>query len=278
MKCPRCGFISYDHLDSCKKCGKLLPKTKEQPHKDNIVELKRIQGSKIIPQMKKIQDIPEKRNQLSLEIAPEDVARLEQATNKSPLPITDPVNYETSQQKPYDIKKHLLPIISDVDDYGLITEAPSGEHLSLEELPILRRILAGSIDVGILLLINLLLLSISIAIVQPGLIIVWQMKFYFLGLFIIIHYLYYTYFTLIYQATPGKIFMRLRVVSLANLKSSKLTFQQISWRWLTMIVGIIFVFAGMLYMIIDDNHAALQDRLSLSLVISKKQFDQLRND
>jgi len=22
MKCPRCGYISFDHLDTCKSCGK----------------------------------------------------------------------------------------------------------------------------------------------------------------------------------------------------------------------------------------------------------------
>ena len=24
MKCPKCGFVSFDHLDNCKKCGKEL--------------------------------------------------------------------------------------------------------------------------------------------------------------------------------------------------------------------------------------------------------------
>ena len=30
MKCPKCGYHSFDHLDSCKKCGKGLVEHKEK--------------------------------------------------------------------------------------------------------------------------------------------------------------------------------------------------------------------------------------------------------
>jgi hypothetical protein len=30
MKCPKCGYHSFDHLDSCKKCGKGLAEHKEK--------------------------------------------------------------------------------------------------------------------------------------------------------------------------------------------------------------------------------------------------------
>ncbi len=30
MKCPKCGYNSFDHLDSCKKCGQGLAEHKEK--------------------------------------------------------------------------------------------------------------------------------------------------------------------------------------------------------------------------------------------------------
>ena len=30
MKCPKCGYHSFDHLDSCKKCGKGFAEHKEK--------------------------------------------------------------------------------------------------------------------------------------------------------------------------------------------------------------------------------------------------------
>jgi hypothetical protein len=30
MKCPKCGYNSFDHLDSCKKCGQGLTEHKEK--------------------------------------------------------------------------------------------------------------------------------------------------------------------------------------------------------------------------------------------------------
>ena len=36
MKCPKCNYISFDYLDSCKKCGKDLSEHKE---KHNIQSL-----------------------------------------------------------------------------------------------------------------------------------------------------------------------------------------------------------------------------------------------
>ena len=30
MKCPKCNYISFDYLDSCKKCGKDLSEHKEK--------------------------------------------------------------------------------------------------------------------------------------------------------------------------------------------------------------------------------------------------------
>ena len=30
MKCPKCNYISFDYLDSCKKCGKDLTEHKEK--------------------------------------------------------------------------------------------------------------------------------------------------------------------------------------------------------------------------------------------------------
>ena len=30
MKCPKCGYHSFDHLDSCKKCGQGLAEHKEK--------------------------------------------------------------------------------------------------------------------------------------------------------------------------------------------------------------------------------------------------------
>ncbi len=30
MKCPKCGYHSFDHLDSCKKCGQGLTEHKEK--------------------------------------------------------------------------------------------------------------------------------------------------------------------------------------------------------------------------------------------------------
>lgn len=32
MKCPKCGYVSFNHLDQCKKCGKDLVLFKEQKH------------------------------------------------------------------------------------------------------------------------------------------------------------------------------------------------------------------------------------------------------
>ena len=30
MRCPKCGYNSFDHLDSCKKCGKDLVEHKQK--------------------------------------------------------------------------------------------------------------------------------------------------------------------------------------------------------------------------------------------------------
>lgn len=245
--------------------------------KNKCSGIKEIESLKIFPQVIKKTSIPRREKIEHLELETNEVSNLELPLNQSPIPVSKPISNPVAQDSKDDIKKHLLPIISDTDEYGLITEAPT-DHLSLDELPILRRIFAGIIDIAILSGMNLLLIGLACIIVKASLSALLGLKYYFILLFVLIHYFYYSYFTLIYQGTPGKLLMELRVISLANLKSSKLTFQQISWRWLTMMGGIIVLFSGMLYMVFDDNHAALQDRLSLSLVVSKHQFDALKNE
>ena len=252
-----------------------MPKTIQQPRKDNVVELKKVEVAKNYAQIQHGSEKSIKESSAAPELVPEDIAKAETAINQSPLPINEPE--PVNQQSTKDIKKLLVPVITDTDEYGLVTEAPT-DHLSLDELPVVRRLAAGIIDIAILLIINIMLISISLLIVKTSPTALLPLRYYFIALFLLIHYLYYTYFTLIYQATPGKLMMNIRVVSLANLKSTKLTFQQVCWRWLTMIGGIIVLLGGMLYMLFDDNHAALQDRLSLSLVVSKKQFDALKNE
>ena len=43
MKCPRCGYVSFEYLDECKKCGKSLEAFKSEhgfygyPPKDLVV-------------------------------------------------------------------------------------------------------------------------------------------------------------------------------------------------------------------------------------------------
>ncbi len=44
MKCPKCGYVSFEYLDECKKCGKSLQAFKSEhgfygyQHKDLMVE------------------------------------------------------------------------------------------------------------------------------------------------------------------------------------------------------------------------------------------------
>lgn len=261
MKCLKCGFISYDYLERCKKCGKPLPKATQKslfPSFKNAIK----------GEPKIISKKEESKKTSSYKESSDDIVQI--SGKISPVPDIEPISKASTKSE--DLRKQFLPIISDNDDYNLITNK-TYESFSLENLPILSRFFSFLIDISILLIINAILIFLSLLIVKASIGAVLALKFYFILLFLLIHYLYYVYFTVIFQATPGKMILKLKTISLTNLNSTKLSFSQASWRWLALIGGIAFFFVGIFYMIIDENHAALHDRLSLSLVIKEEQFD-----
>jgi len=260
MKCPKCGFISFDYLDKCRKCGRALPKAAQKSLFPSI--------KSEIKDEAKIALRKEEKKTTNYRAANDD--RVQITGKISPVPDIEPI--PKNSLKSENLRKQFLPIISDNDDYNLITNE-TYESFSLENLPILSRFFSFLIDISILLIINAILIFLSLLIVKASVVAVLALKFYFILLFLLIHYLYYVYFTVIFQATPGKMILKLKTISLTNLNSTKLSFAQASWRWLTLIAGIAFFFLGIFYMIIDENHAALHDRLSLSLVIREEQFD-----
>ncbi|OGF63578.1 MAG: hypothetical protein A2Y62_22255 [Candidatus Fischerbacteria bacterium RBG_13_37_8] len=271
MKCTKCGFVSYDHLDVCKKCGKPLPQQPKVRQKSNVFALK-------------IATTPKSTGSPAIQNKPKNVLKITQITPapKQDIPVINVSPIPQSQQDPDDFfplneknvsEDELSPLVD--EDYGLITESPS-EYLTLDNLPVLNRFIAGAIDFGALLFVNAVLILVSTQLIGVNLTALSAVKHYLIILFLLMYYLYYLYFTMLYQATPGKLMMKLRVISLASLKTTKLTIAQITWRWLGLIAGVAMLFGGFIYMLFDDIHATMHDRLSLSLVISKEQSDALQ--
>jgi uncharacterized RDD family membrane protein YckC len=242
MKCPKCGFVSFDNIDKCKRCGNIFSTT-AVASQNKVIKLNRIADE-------------QKAEKIDKSISTEVI-------KKSPIPVIDQAPVENES---FNFEE---------DDFDLITERPV-EHVSLDKLPVLQRFISFAIDLGILLFINFTLIVASALIIGTSLISLWSMKLYFALLFLLMYYLYFIYFTLIYNATPGQLIMHIRLISLASLKPTRLTFPQVSWRWLSMISGIALLMIGIIYMLFDNDNATLHDRLSLTLVVNENQFNALK--
>lgn len=258
MKCPKCGFVTFDNVEKCKKCGKILTPKSETTKKDNVIKLHRDEIKTTLLKNNEIQQ--NKELQLNnIKNADSSVERI----NISPIP------------KVKHLHKTTPDILNEEDDFNLITEKPT-EYITLNKLPVLPRLISFLIDLSILFLVNSVLVFLSAYIIGTNISSLFAMKIYFIILFLLMYYLYYIYFTLIYNSTPGQMVMHLKVISLATLRPTKLSFQQISWRWISMMASIILLFIGIIYVLFDDDNATLFDRLSLSMVVEEEQFNGLK--
>lgn len=260
MKCPKCGFVTFDNIDKCKKCGKILYPATEVRQKDNVIKLQRSEVKTTLMKNEEIQQ----RKEFKLSDNKKVDSSVERMTI-SPIPKVRHLQQATPD------------IFAQEDDFDLITEKLS-DHITLDKLPVLPRLLSFVIDLSMLFFVNAALVFLSAYVIGTNISSLFTMKLYFIILFLLMYYLYYIYFTLIHNATPGQMIMHLKVISLATLRPAKLSFQQLTWRWLSMMGSIIFLFIGIIYMLFDDVNATLFDRLSLSIVVSEEQFYALKGE
>lgn len=249
MKCPACGYLSFDDLEKCRSCGgSLLPLEKERPEEEGALH----QEELFLPSLDR-EGLAERETVNSLVLG--DGEEVEEA----PLTLEDPVYSDAGEEIP-----STFPPPSIIDD-----ESGIPEDLWVEEgAGFLARLQAVAIDLAILggvlflfLVAAVLVLSTSgygwTRLKTPEGIAALFLPFYLLSLFLSLSY--FTFFLGWSGRTPGKALLNLDV---RRTDGGEMTYTRGFLRGVGYLVSLTFAGLGFLWIVFDERKRGWHDYLS----------------
>jgi hypothetical protein len=128
MRCPKCGFNSFDHLSECKKCGANLTKTRnEMGMPDSQPQMPFLLG----PLLKDFSPMEENRESPDIEVDADLVqqsGRLEQSVEAA-LPAGNEMHKDKKRRHPEQSKNELVIelVEDDLDSLFIDLEASTDD-------------------------------------------------------------------------------------------------------------------------------------------------------
>lgn len=275
MKCPKCGFNSFEYLDACKKCG-------------NTLEVN--QRYKIIYGFFEKDKGQEDVNLARSEISKEEVQRPivspppppDQTHDFTPTPISTPNPLPTEListfEESLEYKKKEGEIIkppSSLAGYGSLPREYSTLKENEEILPynlagLGLRIGAFLLDIIILFVVTTLTLWVGFSL---GSIVFNIREENFVNvivpLYLILFFLSTTYFVFLQGfsgKTIGKLLFGIRVI---RTDGESIGFWDALIRWVGYFISLIFIFIGFIWAIFDPKRQALHDKFAETYVVKE---------
>lgn len=254
MKCPACGYLSFEDLEKCRKCGgSLFSLEKERPEDKGSLR----QEELFLPSLDK-KGSTEGETVNSLVLDGEDEEEVPPALSGEEPVFTDAEEEILSTTFPSEVP---VPII---DDESGIPE----DQLVEEGAGFLARLQAVAIDLAILggvlflfLVAAVLVLSTSgygwTRLKTPEGIAALFLPFYLLGLFLGLSY--FTFFLGWSGRTPGKALLNLDV---RRTDGGEMTYTRGFLRGVGYLVSITFAGLGFLWIVFDERKRGWHDYLS----------------
>lgn len=261
MKCPQCGFVSFDDLRYCKKCGAQMTASRAQSGESNSA-FKRKEDSS-----------PEEGDSEKMTLRPPDFDDTIKAIKKE-LEEIEPGSLRGTAQRQSENQETLLATDNDLaadNDSSALLSASAVDKAAKAGFFI--RMLAYSIDMTVLSLISLLLillgylcftfLSISLDQNDPVQIIRLVMVAYTI-ISSLFEVLYFTYCHAVTGQTIGKWVCGIKVV---RADGKLLGFKRAFLRWVGYVISRFLLYLGFLWVAFDAKKQGWHDKMAGSYVI-----------
>jgi uncharacterized RDD family membrane protein YckC len=252
MKCPNCGYNSFDYLDTCKKCGSAL---------------------EVNPRYRVIYGLaPQDKGKEEVNI---DESKISKEETKEPLVYTHSILGQTSRES--------LELKKGDDEVAKSEFLPSG-HYSLpkdsraftEEEPTQFNLAGIGSRVGAFLLDIIILLGITTLTLWAGFHlgnIVFNIREdnlnLFVPLYLILFFLSTTYFLFLQGfsgKTIGKMIFGIKVV---GKDGESIGLWDSLIRWLGYFISILFIFIGFIWALFDPKRQAWHDKFAETYVVKE---------
>lgn len=250
MKCPKCGFISFDDLAKCKKCGASL-KSPSSPVKQLPSEKKDFNIEKTSASENSFRPPNMDRIIASIKSDLEEIEKLPGDGTSDMTCPSDDISYDMQQHTGSDSLSHDL-------------------HLS-KNAGFFLRLLSYTIDNVILYVISTILLVAayfligSLSIVEDNPVkIIYSLYVPFLIASTIIEVFYFTYFHAVTGQTVGKWVCGIKVVA---EDGNPLGFKKAFIRFLGYIISRLSFYIGFLWIAFDRNKQGWHDKIAKTSVI-----------
>ena len=282
MKCPNCGFNSFDYLDECRKCKlPLNPSTEykslykkavkldrqepkgEEVNAHSLGETEAFQAPNTPPGQDEEPDVPAYYKRWEHpEIDSEDIAGAyepEVSTEPEPeietgAPSQEPVLYSESKE--------------DQTETNFTEDSvPSGEEVSYSIAGLKLRAAAFIIDLTVVGLITYITIEAGFSFmneedINPG-----ELERVFIPIYALLFFLASTYFIFLHYyagRTLGKMVLGIRVIS---ADGTELGLWESFMRWVGYYISAVLLFAGFIWSVFDPDSQAWHDKIAGTYVV-----------
>lgn len=288
MKCPNCGFNSFDYLEECKKCKLPLNPSPEYkslykgvrntaqrgPAESNRSTVQRGANERLdrerpnleLDSEERVTDIYEKGSILDKESL-DEVSREELYANK---PEINPGPSKESFERDFPDDPSLYSESSGADEATNLAEDPEivrqdEESYSIAGLKL--RAAAFGIDVLIVGLITYLAIETGFNILEGESVKTEELSRVFLPIYALLFFLASTYFIFLHYyagKTVGKMALGIRVIS---ADGKEVGLWESFMRWVGYYISAVFLFAGFIWSIFDPDSQAWHDKIAGTYVV-----------
>ncbi len=246
MKCPECGYVSFDYLTECKKCGKpLKPKSRSYIY---------------APEMKEKPTWETQEPRVQEDMPTTEFKAWENLTTPGVPDLTEDLRREIAEE-----------ISPPVEEAELEAEEVEGfEEAFLNPAGFVKRLEAFIIDSIILAVLAVLTLASGIILTETAFIISSEtLVSLLIPLYLLLLLFSSTYFIFLQGfsgKTIGKMVMGIKVVKDTG---DSIGFWEALLRWFGYFISALFVFLGFIWAIFDSKNQTWHDKFVGTYVIKK---------
>lgn len=294
MKCPNCGYNSFDYLEICKKCGLPLNPSPENKSRYKALSVKARSESGESQQSSSCSELKIKRNVPEPEYAldsDQDVAvyhKREDLKNHEPFVKTDYVdNAHTKEEvkKTPELSAELSneneaheftedpllysesPEANVATNFGEATQSAAEEDESYSIASLKIRAAAFAIDIIIVGFITFIAIKAGFYFLEEQGITILELNRVFLPIYVLLFFLASTYFIFLHYFTGrtiGKMVMGIKLISSGG---RDIGLWESFMRWVGYYISAVFLFAGFVWSIFDPESQAWHDKIAGTYVV-----------
>lgn len=291
MKCPKCGFNSFDFLDFCKKCSSPLNPTSEHksvykniPHAALGTDLYSVENSStadnnIYTDINNSEDGAQSGaagNNISLSIVESEIhlesSNISNVTEKPHNSTPNEINNDYSDTSRIESPDPAL--FADNSEELVINKRYRARYIPPEEESITYN-LAGFISRAVAFLIDMIIVS-TLALITVGIGVYLtngitsdtsDLLNVLVPLYFLLFFLASTYFIFLQGFTGTTIGKMLLGLKLINYNGNTIGFWEAFVRWIGYYVSAVFLFVGFIWSLFDSNSQTWHDKIAGTYVV-----------